>query len=100
MPEPTLSEVHNAIIRCVEKIDKANTDLTDIKTGLYGPLSAPGTGFINETNTQIKSLNVKVGTLLKEQEERKVDKKWTLRAALSSLFIAFGALIKSFFFGG
>lgn len=96
MSEPTMSDLHNTMERCVEKIDKVNTDVTDIKVGLYGKLSEPGTGFINETQTNIKSLDGKVKTLLDDRKERKRDKKWTLRTAFAAAIAALAALIKTF----
>ena len=96
MPEPTITDLHNTMERCIDKIDKVNRDVTDIKIGLYGPLSAPGTGFINETNTHIKSLNSKIITLLTESEDRKSDKKWTFRAAITAIIGAVIAIVKSF----
>jgi len=100
MSEPTMRDVHNTMTRCIEKIDKVTGDITDIKTGLYGPLSAPGTGFIVETNTHIKSLDGKMKLLLTERDDRKKDKKWTLRAAITAMVGAVVALLKSFWVGG
>ena len=96
MPELTITDLHNTMERCIDKIDKVNRDVTEIKIGLYGPLSAPGTGYINETNTHIKSLDGKMETLLKERKERKDDKKWTFRAAITAIVGAMIAIIKSF----
>ena len=96
MSEPTMRDVHNTMTRCIEKIDKVTGDITDIKTGLYGPLSAPGTGFIVETNTHIKSLDGKMEILLSERDDRKADKKWTFRAAITAIIGAVIAIVKSF----
>lgn len=91
--EPTISDVHKEMTSCSIKVDK-------IITGLYGSLDDPGTGFINETKTDLKSLNGKVKVLLDERTERKKDKKWTLRTAMAAFIGTLIAIIKSFFFSG
>lgn len=91
--EPTIADVHKTMTNCSLKVDK-------VIVGLYGSLDEPGSGFINETKTDLKSLNGKVKILLDERKERKDDKKWTLRAAISAVVGTVVALVKTFFFNG